>query len=40
MAMESVEFLDKVSDAEIGSNLADIVTQMAQDVSDTFVYFN
>ncbi|KAM7467402.1 hypothetical protein LguiB_014964 [Lonicera macranthoides] len=32
-SMESVEFLDKVSDAEIGSNLADIVTQMAQDLT-------
>ncbi|KAA8529838.1 hypothetical protein F0562_034393 [Nyssa sinensis] len=32
-ALDSVEFLDKVSDEEMGSKFADIVTQMAQDLT-------
>ncbi|XP_057960883.1 THO complex subunit 2 [Malania oleifera] len=33
LALESVEFLDKVSNEEMASNFADIVTQMAQDIT-------
>ncbi|KAM6546773.1 hypothetical protein CsatB_027509 [Cannabis sativa] len=33
VALDSVVFTDKVSDKEIGSSLADIVTQMAQDLT-------
>lgn len=33
MALESVEFVDYASQEELGSSLADIVSQMAQDVS-------
>ena len=36
MALDSVEFSDKVSDEELASNFADIVTQMALDVSYPF----
>ncbi|XP_052205277.1 THO complex subunit 2 isoform X2 [Diospyros lotus] len=32
-ALESVEFSDKVSDEEVGSNFADIVTQLALDLT-------
>lgn len=32
-ALDSVEFVDKVSSLVLGSNLADIITQFAQDVS-------
>ncbi|XP_042502720.1 THO complex subunit 2-like isoform X2 [Macadamia integrifolia] len=32
-ALDSVEFADQVSNEEIGSNFADIVTQMAQDIT-------
>ncbi|XP_059649799.1 THO complex subunit 2 [Cornus florida] len=32
-ALDSVEFLDKASDEEMGSNFADIVAQMAQDLT-------
>lgn len=33
MALECVEFVDYASQEELGSSLADIVTQLAQDVS-------
>ena len=33
MALDSVVFMDRVSVQELGSSFADIVTQMAQDVS-------
>ena len=39
MAMDSVVFTDGVSDEEIGSSFADIVTQMAQDVSFLLLCF-
>ncbi|XP_028051157.1 THO complex subunit 2 isoform X2 [Camellia sinensis] len=32
-ALDSVDFLDKVSDEEMSSNFADVVTQMAQDLT-------
>lgn len=32
-ALDSVEFSDKVSDHELASSFADIITQMSQDVS-------
>lgn len=32
-ALDSVEFVDKMSAVGLGSNFADIITQMAQDVS-------
>jgi THO complex subunit 2 len=32
-----VEFVDKVSAVGLGSNFADIITQMAQDVGFVFV---
>ena len=32
-ALEAVEFTDCVSEEEMGSNFADVVTQLAQDVS-------
>ncbi|KAH7570836.1 hypothetical protein JRO89_XS05G0202800 [Xanthoceras sorbifolium] len=37
-ALDSVEFLDKPSAKEVASSVADIVTQMAQDVSFSFVF--
>lgn len=36
MALDAVEFSDKVSDEDLASNFADIVTQMALDVSYPF----
>lgn len=36
-ALDSVEFTDRVSGEELGSGFADIVTQMAQDVSFVFL---
>lgn len=36
VALDSVEFSDKVSDEEMASKFADIVTQMALDVSYHF----
>lgn len=33
VALDSVEFSDRVSGEELASNFADIITQMAQDVS-------
>lgn len=36
MALDSVEFSDKEADEELASNFADIVTQMALDVSYPF----
>ncbi|KAL7000788.1 THO complex subunit 2 [Sarracenia purpurea var. burkii] len=38
VALDAVEFLDKVSDEELGSNFADVVTQMAQDLTMTGEY--
>lgn len=32
-ALDSVEFSDNVSDQELASSFADIITQMSQDVS-------
>lgn len=39
-ALDSVEFLDKPSEKEIASGFADIVTQMAQDVSFSLNFFD
>lgn len=38
--LDSVEFLDKPSEKEVASGFADIVTQMAQDVSFFIFIFN
>lgn len=37
-ALEAVEFIDCASEEEMGSNFADIIAQIAQDVSMNVYY--